>query len=187
MKHILLLLSAFLGGLINAELKAQTQVDILTKYNSMNPIVARWGLEVNQDWDKLLDIVLKSDAKMDEQNVKQAYNIILGAKIGKGQETATYIFDLYKIFKDKPEQLIKHSNRFFAGINQCLIYWLIPKTQFIEYEEFKDDMKKALARDTQNKMLVRFDKDAAQYFKMLKSGKDIPVLKKCNLYAIKKL
>ncbi len=185
MKYFYLGFSLLILFIFTNKVIAGPSVDVLKKYNAKNPITSRWGLEGNLDWNDLIDIVLKDNSKATESKIKQTYHIILGAKIGQGQETASYVLDLYKIFKQKPLELIEQSASYFKGINQCLIYWLVPKTQFIEYKEFTTDLSKALLKNPGNKKLVKFKEDAEKYYLTMKAGKSIPSLQKCNFLAIK--
>lgn len=153
----------------------------LEKYGKHNPLPPRWGYEVSKDWDSLLAIVLEK--KYAER--AQAMNLLWGAKIGAGQETATYVLDLLKIFKHDPAWFVKNGLSFFNNNESCLYYWLIPETQYIEYEEFLELAKRAEKESAKDKAIKSFVKNSKSYFEAVKAKKGIPELKKCNLDVLK--
>lgn len=127
----------------------------------------------NKTWDRLIQSVNSSG------NIKDLNTILDAKKEKTGIHAAHYIMDLYKILKVKPVLLIEHSFSRFKS-HYCLIYWLIPETQFIHYKEFKSDITNAIENNPKKaKYLKEFEALGKKYFDRLKKHDEIKEVNSC--------
>ena len=153
----------------------------LEKYGKGNPIPPPTNYELGTEWKELLKV--SADPTSKDRQV--AMNILWGAKIGPGQETANYVLKLIKIFKDDPVWFIKTGLNYFDNNQSCLYYWFIPKTQYIEYKEFLELSNSAKTKAPGDKKIISFIDNSKSYLDKVRAKKGIPSLAKCKLHVHK--
>ena len=155
-----------------------SKLQVLKKYKTKTPLLVRQSYQLNVDWDALIEITLFGT----EDQARDALHIIFSAQVKPGREAGLFIMDLYKIFHKNPVRLINHGLSFYNNNKECLHYWLIPDTQFIEFSEFKNALQnyKTTNKSEQQK-LDQFLSTGKSYFKKLKVEGISKSLDKCNL------
>ena len=92
---------------------------------------------------------------------------------------------LYTILQAQPAMVVHEATKYYAGNAKCLAYWLIPKSQEVEYHEVKDVLTASIKRGgASGEEMARFYKLAEQYHSVQTSGHPMAV-KECVPYLFK--
>lgn len=106
-----------------------TQKKVLTR--KISSLAFRNGYDANKAWDETIE-------KAATKNDSAAYDLIFSSMKGRsGFQAAEYSFDLAKLFKLNPNHFAGQSDRFFSGNYNCIIYWLVPSAQEVQFSEIE--------------------------------------------------
>lgn len=128
-------------------------------------------------YDRLKDWQINQASAL-EGNRKAIQKALKAMKNRNGIESAEYSFAVLDIFKSQPLAILEEAER-LHGTSDCLMYWLIPETQEISYQEIELVFRKN--QNANNSVLRRFEKKTKKYFDSIRAAKPQP-LDHCRIW-----
>ena len=135
-----------------ASARQMSPEELQLKAKHVGRLGPRSGYEGNKAWDELVRLA-------PEFEDEQILGTLFSAKVEQGAPLVRKRADLLAVFKANPTFFVEAGSRFYGGDQHCLLFWLVPASGAISFEEVDRAAEKALARSS-NDQLQRFRVEA---------------------------
>jgi hypothetical protein len=152
------ILSIFVGVVRGAN--KPSEVDLFIK-NHPHGLAIAGTAEGSKSWKSLIKLYTVSG---DERLL----GLALKSPSGVSNQAAEKSMHLVEILKKRPDDFIRDSKKFVKK-NSCIFRYIIPRTQFIHFDEIKG----ILSRAKKNRDVDVFSQEARLYYEAVKAGKPL--------------
>lgn len=127
--------------------------------------------EGNNGWSQLQRLYVKGGQP-------ELLKIAFVSKKGTGNREAEYVMELVKLFKASPDVFMQTSSDYFGQDLDCLMTFIVPRTQWLKAEELKEII--STSKTPTSAVAQNFSKQIDQYLSFIKTGQ--PFSKNCTKY-----